>query len=153
MDFAPKSYTAVGILQLPYMLCFLLTQVYGALASVPDLPNRYVWVDYSCIPQPSSTIPLQESLIPAEVSRRGSFFAGFNQVSKLLRKMSKVHVSEEGESSGGGDHQVDYEESKGEPRRANSTDHRHNNKQTEGSLAKHYLGEAVKSIPAYIERR
>ena len=38
----------------------------------------------------------------------------------------------------------DDDETKGEPRRTNTTDHRHTSANSQGSSAKHWLGEAVK---------
>ena len=96
-------------------------------------------VDYACIPQPSCEIPLQESLIPAEVSRRGSFFASFTNVAKSFSVIPGITDSDAHPTA-----MVDDDETKGEPRRTNTTDHRHKSATSEGSSAKHWLGEAVK---------
>ena len=115
-------------------------------------------VDYACIPQPSCDIPLQESLIPEEVSRGGSFFASFQNVSKSFRNIPMGRGAAAGsEDNTNLDEALqaleqtvpDDDETKGEPRRRpiqrrNTTDHRHNSANSQGSSVKHWLGEAVK---------
>ena len=92
-------------------------------------------VDYACVPQPSCKTPLQESLIPQEVSRRGSFFGSFISVGKSFRGGGSAVRSEDDTD----------DETKGEQRRRrNTTDHRHKSAKSLGSSAKHWLGEAVK---------
>ena len=92
-------------------------------------------VDYACVPQPSCKTPLQESLIPQEVSRRGSFFGSFISVGKSFQ----------GEGSAARSKDDTDDETKGEQRRRrNTTDHRHKSAKSLGSSAKHWLGEAVK---------
>ena len=92
-------------------------------------------VDYACIPQPSCKIPLQESLIPEEVSRRGSFFWTFVSVGKSFQGGGSAARSKDDTD----------DETKGEQRRRrNTTDHRHKSAKSLGSSAKHWLGEAVK---------
>ena len=98
-------------------------------------------VDYACIPQPSCEIPLQESLIPQEVSRGGSFFTSFHNVSKSFGTLPM--------GGGPGSNDDADRETKGEPQRIpvqrhNTADHRHNGANSQGSSAKHWLGEAVK---------
>ena len=116
-------------------------------------------VDYACIPQPSCDIPLQESLIPEEVSRGGSFFASFNNVNKSFQTIPTGGGSAT-ESNDDADLEKslkalgqtvtsDDDETKGEPQkrpiqRRNTTDHRHISADSQGSSAKHWLGEAVK---------
>ena len=102
---------------------------------LPFLPR----VDYACIPQPSCKTPLQESLIPVEVSRVGSFFASFNNVAKSFRTIPNTTDGDARPTA-----MIDDDETKGEPRRTNTTDHRHKSATSEGSSAKHWLGEAVK---------
>ena len=116
-------------------------------------------VDYACIPQPSCEIPLQESLIPQEVSRQGSFFASFNNVNKSFQTIPTGGGSAT-ESNDDADLEKslkalgqtvtpDDDETKGEPQkrpiqRRNTTDHRHISANAQGASAKHWLGEAVK---------
>ena len=116
-------------------ILFLLTHFFFTLS----LPR----VDYACIPQPSCEIPLQESLIPEEVSRGGSFFASFHNVNKSFQT-----IPTEGGSATESNDDTDCE-TKGEPQRRpiqrrNTADHRHISANSQGSSAKHWLGEAVK---------
>ena len=117
----------------------------------PFLPR----VDYACIPQPSCEIPLQESLIPKEVSRRGSFFGSFVSVSKSFQNVGSATGSKddadlvEALQALGQTVTPDDDETKGEPqrtpiKRTNTTDHRHSSADSQGSSAKYWLGEAVK---------
>ena len=116
-------------------------------------------VDYACIPQPSCEIPLQESLIPEEVSRQGSFFGSFMSVSKSFRTIPMSGGSATGSKDDadlvealqalGQTVTPDDDETKGEPQRSpiqrtNTTDHRHSSANSQGSSAKYWLGEAVK---------
>ena len=113
---------------------------------LPLLPR----VDYACIPQPSCEIPLQDSLIPEEVSRGGSFFGSFRSVNKSFQggksaAESKVDADlEKALQALGQTVTPDDDETKGEPRRTNTTDHRHNSANSQGSSARYWLGEAVK---------
>ena len=114
-------------------ILFLLTHFFFTLS----LPR----VDYACIPQPSCEIPLQESLIPQEVSRGGSFFTSFHNVSKSFGTLPM--------GGGPGSNDDADRETKGEPQRIpvqrhNTADHRHNGANSQGSSAKYWLGEAVK---------
>ena len=102
-------------------------------------------VDYACIPQPSCEIPLHEDLIPAEVSRQGTFFTSFRTQKSTP---SSLHHHEALQALGQTVTQDD-DETKGEPqkrpiKRTNTTDHRHSSANSQGSSAKHWLGEAVK---------
>ena len=54
-----------------------------------SLPRMYIWIDYSCIPQPSAG-PLSHTIIPSEVSRRGTFFTNFAGSSRDLLKSMGV---------------------------------------------------------------
>ena len=103
------------------------------------LPHMFVWIDYACIPQPSCKIPLHQSLIPQEVSCQGSFFASFTNVAKSFSAIPGTTDSDAHLTA-----MSDDDETKGEPRRTNTTDHRHKSAKSEGSSAKHWLGEAVK---------
>ena len=119
-------------------------------------------VDYACIPQPSCEIPLQESLIPEEVSRGGSFFGSFRSVNKSFQGGKSAAESkddadlEKALQALGQTVTPDDDETKGEPQRRpiqrrNTTDHRHTSANSQGSSAKHWLGEAVKvSVHHYI---
>ena len=127
-------------------ILFLLTHFFFTLS----LPR----VDYACIPQPSCEIPLQESLIPEEVSRGGSFFTAFNNVNKSFRTLpmgwdSAAGSKDDADLDDGQTVMPDDDETKGEPQRRpiqrrNTTDHRHISADSQGSSAKHWLGEAVK---------
>ena len=118
---------------------------------LPLLPR----VDYACIPQPSCEIPLRESLLPEEISRKGSFFESFISVSKSFEGGGSEARSEdnadlvEALQAQGQTVVPDNDETKGEPQRKpinrqKTSDHRHTSANSQGSMAKHWLGEAVK---------
>ena len=138
------------ILRDMYGCCILFLLTYSSSSPFPLLR-----VDYACIPQPSCEIPLQESLIPKEVSRRGSFFGSFMSVSKSFQNVGSATGSKddadlvEALQALGQTVTPDDDETKGEPQRRpiqrrNTADHRHISANSQGSSAKHWLGEAVK---------
>jgi hypothetical protein len=130
------------------------------------LPCMYVWMDYSCIPQPTAG-PMTKELIPHEISRTGSFFGTFSQ-STLTGRTSSHDVAEDvgttarrveyagtGNTAnaevGGGE---DTGETKGGAVTDSTSDHRQQSANEAPWLThvKFWLGKAVTSIPAYIER-